>query len=468
MPDRSPLDWVAASRQMIVGQLRDFVRFPSVGAQPNHNADVAACANWLVEHLRSIGFSNVRALPTARHPIVRAEWLNALGRPTVLIYGHYDVQPADPLDQWKAPPFSAAVRGEHLYGRGSTDDKGQMFAYIKAAEALLRTTGGLPVNIKCLFEGEEESGSTSLPEFLARHRDELAADAVALSDSPMASMDRPAITYAMRGSLSLSLAVHGPQRDLHSGLFGGAILNPLQALGELIATMHRGGRVALDGFYDDVVDWGGRERAFMQRNGPSDAQILEQAGAQRGWGEPGYSLYERTTIRPALTVNGVTGGYGGPGGKAVIPATASAKISFRLVPNQDPRRVRELFLRHLECLRPAAVRLALRTEFMARPVVLDRGHPIYRAAIDACLRGFGKRPAFHRCGGTIPVISMLKRTLGVPIVLLGFGRPDARIHSPNERLHLPTFFKSVAACVHFLVGAARVPFAAARRRERVR
>jgi len=292
--------------------------------------------------------------------------------------------------------------------------------------------------------------------FLKRHRDELAADVAALSDSPMATLDRPAITYAMRGSLSLTLTVRGPSRDLHSGLFGGAIHNPLQALSEIVASMHRSGRVAIEGFYDDVRDWGANERAFMARHGPSDAAILEQAGAECGWGEAGYSLYERTTIRPALTINGISGGYNGAGGKAVIPTVANAKVSFRLVPDQDPRKIEQLFQRHLRKVTPPTVRVAVKTEFMARPALIDRRHPVFRAAAFACRRGFGKPAAFLRCGGTIPVISMLKQQLGVPVVLLGFGRPDARIHSPDERLHLPTFFKSVSTCIYFLTAAARM------------
>lgn len=450
------LTYVRQQRVPIVAQLREFVRFPSVGAQPTHNADVARCAEWLARHLRGLGLQRVRVMATPRHPIVRADWVNAPGRPTLLIYGHYDVQPADPISQWTTPPFGAEVRGENLFGRGSCDDKGQMFAHVKAIEAHLRTRRALPVNVKCLFEGEEESGSTSLHAFLQRHRDELACDAAVLSDTSMATIHQPAITYALRGSLSMTLTVHGPSRDLHSGQFGGAIHNPLQAVSEILASMHRDGRVAIDGFYDDVRAWSMKERAFMARHSPDDRAVLERGGATHGWGEPGYSLYERTTIRPALTINGISGGYQGPGGKAVIPATAIAKISFRLVPDQDPRQIERLFRRHLQKVTPPTIRVEARTEFMARPALLDRRHPVFRAAKIACRRGFGVLPAFLRSGGTIPVVSMLRETLGVPVLLLGFGRPDARIHSPNERLHLPTFFKSVMTCIHFLKAAATI------------
>jgi acetylornithine deacetylase/succinyl-diaminopimelate desuccinylase-like protein len=448
--------YVADHRRRMVAELRQFVRFPSVGAQPKHNADVARCADWLANHLRAMRLQNVRVVSTERHPIVRADWLRTPGKPTVLIYGHYDVQPVDPVGEWTVPPFGGDVRGDHLFGRGASDDKGQMFAHVKAIEALLQTRRRLPVNVKCLFEGEEESGSTSLPTFLRRHRDELAADVAVMSDSPMATPDRPAITYAMRGSLSLTLTVRGPNRDLHSGLFGGAVHNPLQALSEIVSSMHRNGRVAIEGFYDDVRALPADERAFMARHGPTDDGICDQAGVERGWGESGYTLYERTTIRPALTVNGLNGGYQGTGGKAVIPAVANAKVSFRLVPDQDPATIERLLHRHLRTVTPPTVRASVKTEFMALPTVIDRRHPVFRAAAFACRRGFGKSAAFLRCGGTIPVVSMLKRQFGVPVVMLGFGRPDARIHAPDERLHLPTFFKSVATCIHFLTAAGRV------------
>ena len=318
-------------------ELQDFVRFPSVSAQPRHAGDVKGCAAWLADHLRRIGLEHIRVIPTPRHPIVYADWVLSPGKPTVLIYGHYDVQPADPLREWRSPPFEPVVRGQSLYGRGACDDKGQMFAHVKAIEIHLRTRSLLPVNVKCLFEGEEEIGSPNLIPFLKRHRRALAADVVVMSDSPMADADRPAITYAVRGGLGLELTVRGPRRDLHSGLFGGAVRNPLQALCEIIASLHdRRGRVAIPGFYDQVRLWPPEERATMARNGPSDATVLRDAGAAQGWGEEGYTLHERTTIRPALTINGLVGGYQGPGGKAVIPAVASAKLSFRLVPDQDP------------------------------------------------------------------------------------------------------------------------------------
>ena len=445
------LTYAQAHRQRVVAELQDFVRFPSVSAQPRHAGDVKGCAAWLAVHLRRIGLEHIRVIPTPRHPIVYADWVLSPGKPTVLIYGHYDVQPADPLREWRSLPFEPVVRGQSLYGRGACDDKGQMFAHVKAIEIHLRTRGLLPVNVKCLFEGEEEIGSPNLIPFLKRHRRALAADVVVMSDSPMADADRPAITYAVRGGLGLELTVRGPRRDLHSGLFGGAVRNPLQALCEIIASLHdRRGRVAIPGFYDQVRLWPPEERATMARNGPSDATVLRDAGAAQAWGEEGYTLHERTTIRPALTINGLVGGYQGPGGKAVIPAVASAKLSFRLVPDQDPGEIAALFHRHLARIAPPTVRCTVRTDLAARPALVDRRHPAVLAAAVACAAGFGTAPAFLRTGGTIPVVSAFQKLLGAPTVLIGFAPPGARIHAPDEHFPLPTFFKAIATCTRFL------------------
>jgi acetylornithine deacetylase/succinyl-diaminopimelate desuccinylase-like protein len=447
-----------------VEELKAFVRFPSVSAQPRHTADVRRCALWLANHLRRIGLAHARVITTPRHPIVYADWLGAPDRPTVLIYGHYDVQPVDPLPAWTVAPFGAVIRGANLYGRGACDDKGQMFAHVKALEAHLRAHGRLPVNVKCLFEGEEEIGSPSLMPFLARHQRALAADVAVMSDTPMATPDRPALTYALRGALGLELIVRGPRHDLHSGQFGGAVHNPLQALCAIIAGLHdAAGRINIPGFYDRVRRWPPDERAFMARNGPADADILRDAGAVRGWGEGGYTLHERTTIRPALTVNGLTGGYQGPGGKAVIPAVASAKLSFRLVPDQEPHEIAALFRRHLARVVPPTVHCTIRTGLAARPALVDRRHPAVQAAAAACTAAFGMAPAFRRSGGTIPVVSAFQELLRVPTVLMGFAPPDARIHAPDEHFPLATFFKAIAACTSFLdeVGRAVRPRPAA-------
>ncbi|MEA2443416.1 MAG: hypothetical protein QOJ12_708, partial [Thermoleophilales bacterium] len=320
-----------------VRELEEFVRFPTVSAQPRHADDLRRCARWLAGQLQRAGLERVRVLPGERHPIVHAQWRRAPGRPTVLVYGHYDVQPADPVGEWRTPPFEPTTRGDDMYGRGASDDKGQLLAHVKAIESWLRSSGSLPVNVQVLFEGEEEIGSPGLRPFVQRNARGLACDAAAVSDTRMLGPGRPAITYALRGSLNAELELTGPRADRHSGAFGGAIHNPAQALAEVIAGLHDSHRrIAIPGFYARVRKLSPEHRAALRRSGPSDRSILFDAGAARSWGERGYSLYERTTIRPALNVSGLTGGYQGEGAKAIIPARASAKLGFRLVPDQDP------------------------------------------------------------------------------------------------------------------------------------
>jgi acetylornithine deacetylase/succinyl-diaminopimelate desuccinylase-like protein len=445
------LAYAEAHRPKFVAELKDFVRFPTVSAQPKHAADIKKCAAWLANHLRQAGLSEVKVIPTKRHPLVYASWRRKGRRPTVLIYGHYDVQPADPLSEWRSPPFQPIVRGRDMYGRGACDDKGQMFAHVKALESCLRTNGKLPVNLKCLFEGEEEIGSPSLIPFLERNKRALAADVAVMSDMPILAADRPALTYAMRGGLSLELEVRGPQRDLHSGIYGGAIHNPLQALCEMIAGLHDSeGRVTIPGFYTSVRRWSDEERNYMARVGPADQEILRDAGERRPWGEGGYTLYERATIRPALTVNGIVGGYQGPGGKGVIPARALAKLSFRLAPDQNPREVERLFRQHIERITPSSVSSTVRALAGAKPALVSRRHPAMRAATVAYRKGFGAQPVFLRSGGTIPVVNAFQNILGVPTVLMGFALPDDRMHAPNEKFHLPNFYNGIATSLWFL------------------
>ena len=451
MQGQSPAGYAHAHRSRFVAELSDFVRFPSISAQPQHAADVRNCAAWLATHLRNLGLERVQVIPTPGHPVVYAEWLHARGRPTVLVYGHYDVQPADPAEEWRAPPFEPVVRGTDLHGRGAADDKGQMLTHVKAIELFLLATGSLPVNVKCLFEGEEEIGSPNLPAFLKRHARTVDADVAVLSDSPMLGPERPVITELLRGGLSVELEVRGPGHDLHSGNFGGAVHNPVQALCEVIAKLHDAkGRVTIPGFYDRVRRFGDQERAYMQKVGPADETILADAAAERGWGEIGYTLYERTTIRPALTINGVTGGYGGHGIKAVIPARASAKLNVRLAPDQDPQEIDRLFRVYIAGIVPPTVRIAVRTLLSAKPAVIDRNHPAIRAAAEAYRKGFGAAPVFLRCGGTIPVVNLFQEMLGIPTVLMGFALPNDRLHAPNEKFHLPNFFKGIATSIKFL------------------
>jgi acetylornithine deacetylase/succinyl-diaminopimelate desuccinylase-like protein len=452
------LAYARAHQRRSLAELKEFVSFPSISAQPRHAGDVKKCAHWLAIQLRRIGLDDVSIIATRRHPLVRAAWREASACPTVLIYGHYDVQPVDPLNEWHSPPFDPTVRGQDLFGRGACDDKGQMFAHVKALESYLQTRHALPVNIKCLFEGEEEIGSPHLVPFVSRNKDALAADVAVMSDTRMLAPDRPALNYAERGALYLELELRGPEQDLHSGNFGGAVHNPLQALCETVAALHdAAGRITIPGFYDKVRRWGRDERARMVHTGPSDAQILRDARVDEGWGESGYTLYERLTIRPALTTNGITGGYQGPGGKGVIPARACAKLSFRLVPDQDPRDIDRLFRAHIARIVPPTLHATVRTLSGAKPALVDPEHPAMAAAALAYRKGFGAAPVPLRSGGTIPILNTFQEILGIPTVLMGFALPDDRIHAPNEKFHLPNFYNGIATCIWFLaaIGASR-------------
>jgi acetylornithine deacetylase/succinyl-diaminopimelate desuccinylase-like protein len=350
------------------------------------------------------------------------------------------------------------VRGSDLYGRGASDDKGQMFVHIKALESYLKTLGELPLNVKCLFEGEEEIGSPHLSTFLISNRAALAADSALLSDTSIPTPNCPALTYALRGAISLELEVSGAEQDLHSGVFGGAVHNPIQALCEIITGLHdHNGRVAIPGFYDRVQESSAEERRGLARDGSTDAQMLHSARALAAWGERGYTLYERTTIRPALTVNGITGGYQGSGVKAVIPARAAAKFNFRLVPHQNPREIVRLFRQYIARIAPPTVRTRIRTHLIAQPALVNRHHPAMRAAVVAYQKGFGESPVFLRSGGTIPVVNMFQEILQIPSIMMGFALPDDRMHAPNEKFHLPNFNKGIATSIWFLAEHGKLP-----------
>jgi acetylornithine deacetylase/succinyl-diaminopimelate desuccinylase-like protein len=431
--------------------LEELVRIPSVSADPRHAPDVRRCATRLVHHLRRIGMEHVRVVATAGAPFVYGDWCHRPGRPTVLVYGHYDVQPADPLAAWSSPPFQPTCRGPYLYGRGASDDKGQLCAHLAVIEAWMQGPGGPPVNVRCLLDGEEEVGSPHLAGFLATARDQLRSDVVVISDTRMAGRGRPAVTVGLRGLLTAELEVAGPGADLHAGTFGGAVHNPAQVLAELVAGLHHpDGRVAIAGFYDRVRPRSRAERAVLAASAPTDDSVRRQAGVGREWGEPGWSLHERTTLRPAVTVNGITAGYAGPGSKSVIPARATAKLGIRLVADQRPAEVEELLRKHLARTTPATVRATLRTGSRVRPAVFDTRSPAMAAVARACLRGFGARPVPLFSGGTIPAAGMLQARLRVPVVLLGLALPDDGAHAPNERFHLPTLWCGIDTLVWLL------------------
>lgn len=454
-PSRA-LNYARARRPAFVSALKEFLRFPSISSLPERAGDVKRCAHWLARHLENIGLQHVRFVPTRGHPIVYASWMQAIGRPTLIIYGHYDVLPAGPRAQWRTPPFNPTVKGLDLYARGAADDKGQLFCHVKAIECYLRTAHALPVNVKCIFEGEEEIGSTHLLPFIEKNKHALRADAAVISDTKMLGPGRPAIGYSQRGGLRAELEVSGPAQELHSGTFGGAVLNPLQAACEIVTSLHDAdGRVAIPGFYDDVRRWSEEERAYMARTGPADEKILREAKVEQGWGETGYTLYERTTVRPALTLNGIAGGHAGPGVKGVIPTRAVVKLSFRLVPDQDPERVGKLLRGHIARITPPGVVTSLKTLSPVKPALVDRKHPAVGAAAFAYRQGFGASPVFLRSGGSIPVVNAFRESLGIPTALMGFGLPDDRIHAANEKFHLPNFYRGIETSIWYLTAAAR-------------
>jgi acetylornithine deacetylase/succinyl-diaminopimelate desuccinylase-like protein len=437
-------------RGRFIRELMHFVRFPSISAQPRHAMDVRNCADWLTQHLRDIGL-DARILRTPGHPIVHATARRRANLPTVLVYGHYDVQPVEPLDRWESPPFEPVIRADYLRARGASDDEGQMWAHIKAIECLLRARPTLPVNVTCLFEGEEEIGSRHLIAWLERNANHLVADVAVLSDMRMRSAAVPALTYGLRGALNLELEVRGPAKDLHSGLFGGSVHNPIQALCEILARLHdRDGRIAIPGFYDDVRGPEPGELARLRRMGPTDAETRHAAGVTRGWGERGYTLYERTVLRPALTLNGIYGGHTGPGHKSVIPASAFARVGFRLVPDQHPATIERLFRAHVAQLTPETVKSVVRGGFGALPALMGPRHPVLDAARSALRKSFSEEPALLRSGGTIPVVNSLLESLGIPVVLMGFAHPDDGAHAPNERFHIPTLHRAIEASIRFL------------------
>ncbi len=383
--------------------------------------------------------------------MVYGEWLGAPGAPTVLIYGHYDVQPADPVALWTSPPFEPTVRDGYLYARGSSDDKGQALIHLEAIGSWLASAGRLPVNVKVMIEGEEEIGSPHLEPWVRAHAAALAADVALVSDTAIVAPEQPSITYGLRGLAYLEVVANGPRRDLHSGQFGGAVLNPANALCRIIAQLHDDqGRVTIPGFYDRVRPLADDERAELARL-PFDLGAFRDAtGAAGGWGEAGYSIVERLGARPTLDVNGFWSGWTGPGAKTVLPAAATAKVSMRLVPDQDPGEIARLFADHVRALAPSGLEVTVRELHGGWPALTDRDLPAMRAAAQAYEGAWGRPPVYTRDGGTIPVVAMLQQVLGVPSVLMGFGLPDDNLHAPNERFRLDNFYRGLETSVRFL------------------
>jgi acetylornithine deacetylase/succinyl-diaminopimelate desuccinylase-like protein len=441
---------IESRRDAHLAELCTFLRIPSVSAKSEHKPDIQRAAQWVAENLRTAGFKTVEIVPTNLHPLVYAESLEAPGKPTVLFYGHYDVQPAEPLELWTSPAFEPIVRGGNLFGRGTADDKGQVHIHLKAFESLNKINGKIPINVKVLIEGEEEVGSVSLWDYVVKNKQKLMADALIVSDTSMLAKGVPSITYGLRGLNYYQIELTGPARDLHSGVYGGAVPNPVAILCELFAKLHdKNYRVAVPGFYDSVVEVSKTERKALNAL-PWKKKAFEKAvGAPGYFGEKGYTIVERLWIRPTLELNGIWGGYTGEGAKTVIPSKAYAKFSTRLVPNQDPQKIAKLVEKQVRALLPDAVSCKFEVLSTGKPWVASYQAPIFKKAQAALEKGFGRKAVFIREGGSIPFVTQMHDTFKVPCVLLGFGLPDENAHAPDEHIALENYFGGIKAIAHF-------------------
>jgi acetylornithine deacetylase/succinyl-diaminopimelate desuccinylase-like protein len=444
--------YIARNRGRFLDELKTLVRFPSVSAQPEHKRDLLACANWLITHFHRAGL-DAKLHATKGHPIIVARTLHTprSHAPTVLIYGHYDVQPPEPFELWQTPPFEPTVRGGKLFGRGASDNKGQFFAHVKAVESVLKTNTPLPANVVFLIEGEEEVGSACLSRFVRQHAKQLRADYVVVSDTGMFAKDVPTITYGTRGIAALEIRVDGPARDLHSGVFGGSVANPALVLARLLADCVEGqGRIVVPGFYDDVQPLRPWERREFSRLRFDDKAYARFLGVPALTGESGYSTLERRWVRPTFEINGIYGGYQGSGSKTIVPAWAGAKITCRLVPHQKPEKIARLITRHLRRLCPKSVRLTITAQHHSPTFLASTKGRGAAAAARALEKAFGRKPVFVREGGSLPVLDDFKRYLRGEIILVGLGLPDDNWHSPNEKMDLNNFYRGIRMSAELL------------------
>ena len=449
--------YINQKRDEHLNDLYEFLRIPSVSAQSRHKPDIERGAQWVADRLRRAGLETVEIVPTKMHPLVYGESLRAPGKPTVLFYGHYDVQPPEPLELWTSPPFEPTVRNGNLFGRGTADDKGQVHIHIRALDALRQTAGKLPINVKVLIEGEEEVGSESLWDYVTQNKAKLKADALVVSDTSMLARGVPSITYGLRGLCYYEIGITGPAQDLHSGIFGGAVPNPLTILAELFAKLHdKNFRVTIPEFYDDVTPLSRAERKALARLPFSAKKFHKTVGSPGLCGEKGYSVAEQVWCRPTLELNGMWGGYTGEGSKTVIPSKAHAKFSTRLVPRQDPAKISRLVERHIRKLLPKSVTCEFKVLSTGKPWVAPYTHPFFEVAHDALEKGFGKRAVFIREGGSIPFVTQMHDTFKVPCILLGFGLPAENAHAPDEHIALENYFGGIKAVANFYQGLGKL------------
>jgi acetylornithine deacetylase/succinyl-diaminopimelate desuccinylase-like protein len=445
------LTYAQHHRNEALADLQALLRIPSISTLPESKPDLQRAAQWLADKFSRLGLRHVQIMATAGHPVVYADWLNAgPAAPTLLIYGHYDVQPVDPLDEWLTPPFEPTVKGDNMFGRGATDDKGQLYVHIAAVEAYLKGAGQLPLNIKFMLEGEEEIGSPNLSAFMQTHLDLLKADAALISDSHILDPHTPVLITGVRGLAYLEVTLRGSTHDLHSGSYGGVVQNPLNALVQVLASLHdEQGRVTIPGFYEDVRDLSPAERASVNSGLLTDESVMAETGAPALWGEAGYTTAERKSVRPTLDIHGIRGGFVGAGQKTVIPAVASAKVSMRLVPDQSANKIAQLFIDHIQRIAPKTMEVSVEKMNCGDGAVVAISAPAVEAAAEAYEQGFGRRPYYMREGGSIPVVGLLDKLLHMPVVMMGFGLPDDRLHAPNEKFHLPNFYRGIETAIHY-------------------
>jgi acetylornithine deacetylase/succinyl-diaminopimelate desuccinylase-like protein len=436
-----------------LNELKDLLRIPSVSTLPEHKNDVRRAAEFVAQQMRAIGLEHVELISTSGHPLVYGDWLHAAGKPTVICYGHYDVQPPDPLHEWITPPFEPTERNNNIYARGAVDDKGQMYMHIKALESLMRAGGGkLPVNVRLLIEGEEEVGGESIARFVREHPERLKADFALVSDTEMFAADLPTLCVGLRGMVYSEIEAVGPKIDLHSGMYGGAAPNPLEALARIIAALKdESGKILVPGFYDRVESPSREELAAWSKLPFNEDNFRQdEIGSSQLTGESQFTVLERTWSRPTLEVHGIPGGFTGAGGKTVIPARASAKISMRLVPNQDPNQIYQKFAAYVRKLAPKGISLNIKLFSLADPIVIQTNNEYVKAASAAMKEVFGKDTVFIRSGGSIPIVADFEKSLKIPSVMMGFGLPDDNLHAPNEKFHIPNFYRGIESIIRFL------------------
>jgi len=443
--------FVEENRDRFLDELKEFLRIPSVSTLPEHQGDIQRAAEFVAEGLRKAGLENVEIIPTAKHPLVYADWLHAEGKPTVLCYGHYDVQPADPLELWSSPPFEPTLKDGNLYGRGTADDKGQMYMHVKAVEALRTVNGALPLNVKFLIEGEEEVGGESIARYVAENSEKLKADVALVSDTALYAEGVPTLCIGLRGLIYLEIEASGPKRDLHSGLYGGAAPNPIFGLIELLSKVkNANGKIQVPGIYADVAPPARAEKRSWLRLPFDEQQFREkEVGAAELTGERRHSVLERVWARPTFEVHGIAGGFTAAGAKTVIPAKATAKVSFRLVPNQDPEKVLAAFREFVAQHTPPGIKLEVRVLSSSPGLVVNPAHPAIQVAAKAFSEILGHQTVFIRSGGSIPIVGDFAKHLGIPTVLMGFGLPDDGLHSPNEKYKLENYYQGIMTIAHF-------------------